>query len=98
MILKRAEMMGIERCYIGEAPKLDILKEWCQELGIELSEVAFMGDDLNDLDVIEAVGLSACPADSAEEVKQQCHLVTKKNGGERVCHGNYWTIFKKVDA
>ena len=82
MILKRAEMMGIDRCYAGQAPKLSILKQWCEELNIEFDETAFIGDDLNDLDVIQAVGLSACPADASLGVRQTVDVVLSKNGGE----------------
>jgi len=82
MVLKRAEMMGIERCYIGNAPKLEILNDWCQELNLNLDEVAFVGDDLNDMDIIEAVGLSACPGDSTQKVKDSCDVVLTHGGGE----------------
>ena len=82
MIIKRAEMMGIERCYIGDDPKLGILKQWCGELGLSLDEVAYIGDDLNDMDIIEAVGLAACPQDSADQVKDACQVILQRKGGD----------------
>ncbi len=82
MILKRAEMMGIEKCYIGDTPKLGVLNEWCTELDLRLDEVAYLGDDVNDMDIIEAVGLSACPADSMLRVINACDVVLTKNGGD----------------
>ena len=82
MILKRAEMMGIERCYIGDAPKLEILNQWCGELDMKLEEVAYLGDDINDMDIIQAVGIAACPADSMPKVINACQVVLKKKGGD----------------
>ena len=82
MIIKRAEMMGIERCYIGNAPKLEILKTWCQELNLSMDEVAYVGDDINDIDILSAVGLTACPADSAQEVIDLCDVILEKKGGD----------------
>jgi 3-deoxy-D-manno-octulosonate 8-phosphate phosphatase (KDO 8-P phosphatase) len=82
MISKRAEMMGIERCYTGDAAKLGVLQEWCKDLELQLDEVAFVGDDLNDMDIIQAVGLSACPADAMPPVIQACNVVLTKRGGD----------------
>lgn len=82
MIRKRADMMGIQRCYVGSTPKLEVLGEWCAELGIGLDEVAYVGDDLNDIEVMQAVGISACPADSSAKVKRTCDVVLTRNGGD----------------
>ena len=82
MILKRAEMMGIEKCYIGDAPKREVVNKWCKELDLSLEEIAYVGDDINDMDIIEAVGLTACPADSVSQVINACDIVLKKNGGD----------------
>jgi 3-deoxy-D-manno-octulosonate 8-phosphate phosphatase (KDO 8-P phosphatase) len=77
----RAKMLGIERCYIGLEPKLKILKSWCEELQISLDEVAMIGDDINDLEVMRTIGFSACPADAVENVKQEVDLILSKKGG-----------------
>ncbi len=82
MISKRAEMMGVTRCYVGQAPKLDVLNSWCRELAIGLEQVAYVGDDVNDLPVILAVGLSACPADATAPVLAACDVVLSKIGGD----------------
>ena len=78
----RAQMMGIERWYAGQAPKLQILNQWCAELDLRLNEVAYIGDDLNDIDIIQAVGLSACPADAMPKVQQFCDVVLSTKGGD----------------
>lgn len=83
-IRKRAEILRIDRCYVGREPKLQILQKWCVELGVELSEVAIIGDDINDLEVMKLVGFSACPSDAVQEVKKQVNLILTKKGGEGV--------------
>jgi 3-deoxy-D-manno-octulosonate 8-phosphate phosphatase (KDO 8-P phosphatase) len=82
MIVKRAEMMDVKRVYVGQAPKLEVLAAWCEELDIGFDAVAYVGDDINDLPVLEAVGLAACPADAMPRVKKACDVVLDKGGGE----------------
>jgi 3-deoxy-D-manno-octulosonate 8-phosphate phosphatase (KDO 8-P phosphatase) len=50
-------------------------------LGLPLAGLAFMGDDIPDLPALATVGLAACPADAAEEVKRRCHFVATGPGG-----------------
>ncbi|MEY2829279.1 MAG: hypothetical protein RIQ33_1137 [Bacteroidota bacterium] len=78
----RANMLGIQHLYIGEKNKLEILTEWIKKLNINFENVAYVGDDVNDLSVIQKVGLSACPADAVDAVKKQCHIVLQHNGGD----------------
>lgn len=82
MILKRAEMMGVAKCYVGDAPKLAVLESWCEELDLRFDEVAYLGDDINDLEIIETVGLTACPADAMPKIMDACDVVLTKKGGE----------------
>ncbi len=77
----RAEMLGIQKCYVGRAPKMEILTEWCTELQIELSEVAIIGDDINDLEIMRSVGFSASPSDAVEVVKKEVDLILSTKGG-----------------
>lgn len=81
-IKKRAEILGISHCYVGRDPKIDILKNWCSELGIGLEHVAIIGDDINDLEIMRQVGFSACPADAVQEVKATVDLILRCKGGE----------------
>ncbi|MEY4876194.1 MAG: hypothetical protein RL708_1343 [Bacteroidota bacterium] len=78
----RANMLGIQHLYIGEKNKLEILTEWIKNLNINFENVAYVGDDVNDLSVIQKVGLSACPADAVDAVKKQCHIILQRNGGD----------------
>ena len=81
MIDDRANMLGLKYVYVGGKPKLQVVNEWLSELGLSRNEVAYMGDDINDLDVMKLVGCTACPADSSDEVLEISQKVMKKNGG-----------------
>lgn len=82
LIGRRAALLDVKLVEVGTTPKLDILKAWCSQLGIELNQVAYIGDDLTDLDCIKAVGLSACPADAVDAIKRHALVVTRRNGGD----------------
>lgn len=81
MIQDRAILLGIDHVYVGQENKIVILTQWCEELGITLNEVAFIGDDINDIEIMERVGLSACPADAVKSVKTIANIILSKNGG-----------------
>ena len=81
IIAERCKTLGIEKFYVGTEPKLEILKQFCTELGIKLDEVAYIGDDINDRDIIHNVGFSACPADAVGSIKPIVDVVLEKNGG-----------------
>lgn len=74
--------LKIKRISLGSNSKLEILDQWCKELDITLDEVAYMGDDLNDIKVMKKVKLVACPNNAVEEVKEHANIVCKKNGGD----------------
>jgi 3-deoxy-D-manno-octulosonate 8-phosphate phosphatase (KDO 8-P phosphatase) len=78
----RAKVLGIERVYVGRDPKLTVLKTWCAELGVELKEVGIIGDDVNDLEVMKAVGLAVCPSSAVNSVKSACHIILSRKGGD----------------
>lgn len=82
MVKARAELLGIQRCYVGRDPKMQILEGYCKEMGIGLENVALVGDDINDLEMIRKIGFSACPSDAVNAVKTQVDIVLSKKGGE----------------
>lgn len=82
MVRNRAEILKIQHVYVGREPKLDILKQWCSELDLSLEEVAMIGDDINDLSVMEAVGFSCCPSDAVQPVKHTVDLILTTKGGK----------------
>jgi YrbI family 3-deoxy-D-manno-octulosonate 8-phosphate phosphatase len=82
LVKKRADILKIQHFYLGREHKLDILKQWCAELNISLSQVAMIGDDVNDLEVMQAIGFSACPADAATKILEQVDCILNLKGGE----------------
>lgn len=87
IVTHRARKLKVDYVKQGkrDGGKLDIAKEICKELGISLSEVAYVGDDVNCRELLSAVGFAACPADAAPEVRAipGIHICVKK-GGEGV--------------
>lgn len=81
IVSKRAEKLKIDRCYLGVKDKLMLTSQLCDELGITLADVAFIGDDLNDLPLLKSVGLSACPINTPEYVSRHVKLRLKSHGG-----------------
>lgn len=77
----RAKTLGIEWVHVGTVPKLPVLQEWVEKMGISMDQVAHIGDDINDREVLQAVGLSACPADAVDSIKTIVDVVLTKNGG-----------------
>ena len=82
IVAKRAEKLGIERIFQGEDEKLNRLNKVCSELNISLDEVAYIGDDVNDLDVLKAVGLSAMPPNSPILNQFTPDYLTTRSGGD----------------
>ena len=78
----RADKLGITEYYPGVADKLGALEERAQSWGIDFSEIAFIGDDLGDLDCFTRVGVSFCPLDAIDAIKMQATYVCSRKGGE----------------
>ncbi len=81
MVQRRAEMLGVQRCFVGEGRKLSHLDAWRRELGLEWQQVAYVGDDINDLECLQHAGLSACPADAHPRVLAAVHVALERDGG-----------------
>ncbi|MGL5890531.1 MAG: KdsC family phosphatase [Bacteroidia bacterium] len=82
LIESRAQRLHISLIEVSQVPKLETLSRWCEELNITPAQVCFIGDDLNDEDIIRAVGFSACPADATDAVKKMVHVVLSRKGGD----------------
>ena len=81
IVRARGQDLRLKHVFVGVANKLKLLKELCQREAIELSEVAYMGDDLPDLACLQSVGLAACPKDALEIVQQHAHWHSGFIGG-----------------
>jgi 3-deoxy-D-manno-octulosonate 8-phosphate phosphatase (KDO 8-P phosphatase) len=80
-VAKRAEKLNIKELHLGIKDKLLVLDEIIKKRKISLNEIAYIGDDVNDLGIMERVGLTASPADAMDMVKQQVHFICSQNGG-----------------
>ena len=67
--------------FIGKKNKIDILNEWLVILDLSYNNVAYIGDDINDIDIIKKVGLSACPSDAIEDCKNIVNYICQNKGG-----------------
>lgn len=81
---RRAEKLKLDILESGCKDKVAAVKRICLERGIDLENVAYVGDDINDLEVVKMVGLGCCPADAMPEVREAAKYVTKVQGGEGV--------------
>jgi 3-deoxy-D-manno-octulosonate 8-phosphate phosphatase (KDO 8-P phosphatase) len=82
VVKTRADLLGIQHCVVTREPKLNVLKNICNDLKLSLDEVALIGDDVNDIEMIANIGLSACPSDAVGAVKTKVDLILSKKGGE----------------
>lgn len=78
----RSERLKVDYTFIGSLNKVESLKEILQKENISAKEIAFIGDDINDIEVLKSVGFSACPKDACDEVKKIVDYVSSKKGGE----------------
>lgn len=91
VVSRRAEKLGIE-VQQGLKSKKEAVIEYCKKNKIQLTNVLFLGNDLNDYEVMNIVGVRGCPADAEIEIKRICDWVSVKNGGEGVIRELYRKI------
>lgn len=101
-IARRAEKLQMRHLYLGVKDKLSELQAVLRDTGFEMCELAYIGDDVNDLGIIRAVageGIAACPGDAMSFVEPFVHYVSRANGG----HGAFrdfaeWIIALRLQA
>lgn len=79
---ERAKTLGIDHVFTGVEDKLSVLTELCAELGLGLDEVAHIGDDLNDIPLMDSVGCPIAVADAQSEAWEAALIITERNGGD----------------
>ncbi len=82
LVKRRFEKLGLNELYMGVSDKLKILDEICKKNNLKYEEVAYIGDDLNDIPIIENVGFSCSVHNGISIIKSKVDYVTSKNGGE----------------
>ena len=95
LVRTRANELNIKYLYQGISEKTLILDEIMQITGLQKEEIAYMGDDLNDIKIMKKVGFSGTPLDGVNEAKIIADFVSTKNGGEGAVRECIATILKK---
>lgn len=80
-VVHRAKQLEITDVFQNAAKKLVQLEELKKKYNLQYDEIAVVGDDLNDLEIFNVCGFSACPADACEEIKAISNLVLSRAGG-----------------
>lgn len=81
-ITKRLNMLGVHDVFTGIPDKVVKLEAYMEQYGLKPEEIVYVGDDIPDLKVMQRVGVAACPADAAPEIRQICHFVSERPGGQ----------------
>lgn len=82
IVQRRAEKLNISHLYMGVKNKVFVARELCAKLSISLEEVAYIGDDINDIALLREVGLSAAPANAPDYIKEVVHWPLEMKGGD----------------
>lgn len=81
LVQRRAEKLKLDILKMGISDKLTVVKELCERYGISLEEVAYVGDDVNDKELLAAVGFSASVPNARKEIREMVDFVTERQGG-----------------
>lgn len=98
IVKRRAEKLNVDYLFQKVSDKLTVARKLVYELGIELSEVAYIGDDIGDIDLLKSVGISAAPMNAPDYIKKTVSFVTSKCGGEGAFREFVETILIKNGA
>ncbi|MFY4729155.1 KdsC family phosphatase [Nitrospira sp. BLG_2] len=82
LVARRAEKLAIPEVHQGVTDKLSVIRDMARRHGISLGQIAYIGDDVNDIEVLRSVGLSAAPADGLPQVVEIVDYVCRQKGGE----------------
>ena len=82
LVVRRGEKLKIDHVFIGVSDKLTCMRTLLDELDLTLEQVAYIGDDVNDYELLCHVGLAAAVRDASRLPKSVAHLVTEAKGGE----------------
>ena len=78
---RRAERLQLTEVHLGVTEKLAAIEEIAARRGLALEQVAFIGDDVQDLEALRAVGVSGCPRDAEPAVRETADYVASRRGG-----------------
>ena len=82
IVRRRAQKMKLDLVYLGVHDKMKAIDEICTKLNLKYDEIAYIGDDINDLEVIKNVGFGCTVSDAMQCVKEAADYVARLNGGQ----------------
>lgn len=82
LVARRAEKLAIPELHQGVMDKLSLIQDMAERHGMSLDHIAYIGDDVNDIEALKAVGFSAAPADALPQVRKVVDYVCRQKGGE----------------
>ncbi len=82
IVKKRCEKLNLDYCYVGIDDKKSVLMEIIKKEGVSCEDVAYIGDDINDKEILKMVGISFAPNDAVTEIRSLVDIVVSKSGGE----------------
>lgn len=80
-VVKRAEKLNIDECHLGVQDKLPVVRRLAEKYSLKAQEIAYIGDDINDLSAMSFCGFVACPVDAHPRVQAVANVVCKARGG-----------------
>lgn len=84
IVKRRADKLKVDYCYLGAKDKVAIARDLCSQLHIQLEDVAYIGDDINDIKLLKIVSWKGVPASAPLYIKELANISLCKNGGEGV--------------
>lgn len=78
---RRYSELGIKDIFLGVAEKWNVLEKWMSSRGLSQERIAYVGDDIPDMECLQRCGLPCCPADASTDVKKICTYISQKDGG-----------------
>ena len=84
IVKRRADKLKVDYCFLGCKNKLETAENLCNQLGISLNDVAYIGDDINDVKLLKKVRWAGVPVSAPEYIRQLATVQLTKRGGEGV--------------
>lgn len=81
IVEKRAKKLNLDFVYLGIENKISVLEDVCKKYNVNKENILYVGDDINDLEIMQTVGISCCPSDACNKIKQISSYVCKAKGG-----------------
>lgn len=84
IVARRAAKLKVDFLFQGVKDKLTVAKELCSKHGITLQEIAYIGDDINDVELLSNVGIAGVPSSAPAYIRRLANVPLEKKGGEGV--------------